>query len=93
LRGCLALVLAGSIVMGAGAVYALERFRHTHSASSSPNVLDFGPLHIGSPCAHLLAAHPTAHCKFAYYLVVKINDSPLWSMELPIAAPPAVSSQ
>jgi len=48
-----------------------------------PKVINIGPLYIGSPCAQLQATYPTISCKSAYYVVVKVNQSQLWSMKLP----------
>jgi hypothetical protein len=82
-RGCLALVLATSILLGAGALFALDRLRVAHAAGERPKVINIGPLYIGSPCAQLQATYPTISCKSAYYVVVKVNQSQLWSMKLP----------
>ena len=83
-RGCLMLVLAGSILLGAGALFAIEHIRLARAANPRQNVLfNVGPLYIGSPCAQLQATYPSIRCKVAYYVVVKVNESQLWSMQLP----------
>ena len=82
-RGCLALVLAACILLGAGALFALDRLRAAHAAGERPTVINVGPLYIGSPCVQLQATHPTFRCKVVYYAVLKVNESPLWSMQLP----------
>ena len=38
---------------------------------------------IGSPCAQLQATYPTFRCNVVYYVVVKVNETQLWSMQLP----------
>jgi len=81
-RGCLVLMLAGCIVVSAGTVFAAGQF--AGSASSRPNIVfNLGPIHIGNPCAQLRATYPTINCKSPYYIVVKVNGAPLWSMEVP----------
>ena len=82
-RGCLVLVLAACISMGAGAMFALDRFRLARAAGARPNVINVGPLSIGSPCVQLQVNYPTFRCRVVYYVVVKVNESPLWSMQLP----------
>jgi len=83
-RGCLMLVLAGCIIMSAGTLFAIDRLQLARAASARQHVVfNLGPLYIGSPCAQLQATYPTINCKFAYYVVVKVNESQLWSMKLP----------
>jgi hypothetical protein len=83
-RGCLVLVLAGCIILGAGAMFAVAHFRLARTASARPNVLlNLGPLHIGSPCAQLQVTYPSIPCKYSYYVVVRVSKSQLWSIELP----------
>ena len=83
-RGCLVLVLAMCIILGAGAMFAVAHFRLAHTASARPNVLlNLGPLHIGSPCAQLQATYPTIPCKYSYYVVLRVSKSQLWSLQLP----------
>jgi hypothetical protein len=83
-RGCLMLVLASCILLGAGALFAIEHIRLARAANPRQNVLfNVGPLYVGSPCAQLQATYPTIRCKVAYYVVVKVNESQLWSMQLP----------
>jgi hypothetical protein len=82
-RGCLAVVLAACILLGTGALFALDRMRAAHAAGQHPTVINVGPLYIGSPCVQLQITHPSIRCKVVYYVVLKINESPLWSMQLP----------
>ena len=83
-RGCLVLILTGCIILGAGALFAINHLRLARTASERQNVLlNLGPLYIGSPCAQLQATYPTIHCNVVYYVVVKVNESQLWSMQLP----------
>jgi hypothetical protein len=82
-RGCLALVLATCIILGAGTLFAIDRLRVAHSAGERPRVINIGPIYIGSPCVQLQATYPTISCKSAYYVVVKVNQSQLWSIKLP----------
>jgi hypothetical protein len=83
-RGCLVLVLAGCIVLGAGAMFAIAEFRLAHTSGARQNgVLNLGPLHIGSPCAQLQASYPTIRCKSSYYVVLRVSKSQLWSLEIP----------
>ena len=82
-RGCLALVLAICILLGAGALFALDRLRVAHAAGERPKEINIGPLYIGSPCAQLQATYPSINCKSAYYVVLKVNESQLWSVRLP----------
>jgi hypothetical protein len=46
-------------------------------------VINVGPLYIGSPCAQLQVTYPSFRCRVVYYVVVKVTESPLWSMQLP----------
>jgi hypothetical protein len=83
-RGCLVLVLAGCIVLGIGAIFAIAQFRQAHTAGARQNVLlNLGPLHIGSPCAQLQASYPTIRCRSSYYVVLRVSKSQLWSLEIP----------
>ncbi len=83
-RGCLVLLLAVCIVLGAGATFAIAQFRLAQPANARPNVLlNLGPLHIGSPCAQLQASYPTIRCKSSYYVVLRVSKSQLWSLEIP----------
>ena len=83
-RGCLVLVVAASILLGAGALFAINHLRLARTASERQHVLfNVGPLYIGSPCAQLQATYPIIHCNVVYYIVVKVNESQLWSMQLP----------
>lgn len=83
-RGCMMLVLAGCIMLGAGTMFALTRFELAGMVHARPNVrLNLGPLHIGSPCALLQASYPTIRCKSAYYVVLRVSKSQLWSLEIP----------
>ncbi|MEO7909522.1 MAG: hypothetical protein ABIV47_07710 [Roseiflexaceae bacterium] len=83
-RGCLVLLLAGCIILGAGATFAITHFGLARPASERPNVLlNLGPLHIGSPCAQLQASYPTIRCKSSYYVVLRVSKSQLWSLEIP----------
>jgi len=83
-RGCLVIVVAVCIVLGASTLFAIEHLRLARTANPRQNVLfNVGPLYIGSPCAQLQATYPTIRCKTAYYVVVKLNESQLWSMQLP----------
>lgn len=80
-RGCLALVLAGCIVIGDGAVFAA---RSARAAGGRPTVaFNLGPIHVGNPCAQLQASYPGIDCHSPTYVVVKVNGAPLWSFELP----------
>ena len=83
-RGCLVLVLAGCILLGAGAMFTFTHFGLVGTGSARPNVLlNWGPLHIGSPCAQLQVSYPTFRCKSSYYVVLKVSKSQLWSLEIP----------
>jgi len=82
-RGCLVLVLAACIITGAVALFALDRLRVAHAAGERPKVIKIGPLYIGSPCTQLQATYPRINCKSAYHVVVRANESQLWSMQLP----------
>jgi hypothetical protein len=82
-QGCLALVLAACIITGAGALFALDRLQLASAAGDRPPVINVGPLYIGSPCAQLQATYPTFRCTVVYYVVVKVNGTQLWSMQLP----------
>jgi hypothetical protein len=82
-RGCIVLVLAVCIITGAGAIFALDRFRQARAAGDSSHVINIGPLYIGSPCAQLQASYPAFRCNIVYYVVVKVNETQLWSMQLP----------
>jgi hypothetical protein len=81
-RGCLILMLAGCIIVSAGAVFAA---RHARAAGARSNIaFNLGPVHVGNPCAQLRVAYPTINCESPYYIVVKANGAPLWSIELPL---------
>jgi hypothetical protein len=69
--------------MGAGALFVLDRFRLARAAGEHPGVINVGPLYIGSPCAQLQVSYPTFRCNVIYYVVVKVNETQLWSMQLP----------
>lgn len=81
-RGCLVLMLAGCIVVSAAAVFAVRRAQA--SGARSNVAFNLGPVHVGNPCAQLRAAYPTLNCESPYYIVVKVNGAPLWSIELPL---------
>jgi hypothetical protein len=83
-RGCLVMLLAGCIVLGAGGMFAITHLGLARTASGRPNVLfNIGPLHIGSPCAQLQASYPGIRCKSSYYIVLRVTKSQLWSLEIP----------
>jgi len=46
-------------------------------------MINIGPLSIGGPCAQLQSTYPTINCRSAYYVVVKVSESRLWSIKLP----------
>jgi hypothetical protein len=80
-RGCLVIMLAGCIAVSAGTVFAARLAR---ASGSRPNIVfNLGPLHVGNPCAQLRATYPSIDCQSPYYVVVKVNGAPLWSMEIP----------
>jgi hypothetical protein len=81
-RGCLVLMLAGCIVVSAGAVFAVRLARA--SGARSNVAFNLGPVHVGNPCAQLRASYPSLKCESPYYIVVKVNGAPLWSIELPL---------
>ena len=65
-------------------MFAITHFGLVGTGSARPNVLlNFGPLHIGSPCAQLQVRYPTFRCKSSYYVVLKVSKSQLWSLEIP----------
>ena len=83
-RGCLVLALVGCLMVGAGAMVAIERLHAARAAHPLRSTLfELGPLYFGSPCAELRVKHPTVRCKTTYYIVVRFTESPLWALELP----------
>ena len=43
-RGCLVLVLTACILLGTGALFALDRLRIAHAAGGRPTLINVGPL-------------------------------------------------
>jgi hypothetical protein len=52
------LALAACIILGAGALFALDRVRVARAAGDSSKVINVGPLYIGSLCMQLRATYP-----------------------------------